>query len=376
MPETKARVQELYALLHAMPELGLQEVKTAAFLAEQLRTAGFAVQTGVAGTGVIGVLRGQKPGPVLALRADMDALKHLIDGKECAVHSCGHDAHSAMVLCVAEQAARRKLAAGTLKILFQPAEETLLGALGLVDAGAIADVDAIVGIHLRPEQEAKKGQATPALCHGASGRIETTIEGMAAHGGRPHLGVNAIDAAAAVVNAVNAIHMNPVVPSSIKVTKLLAGGAATNLIPDKAEMAMDVRAQENGLMQELLSKAEAAIANAAASVGAKARTRIKTGAPAAKYSEEMVELAQEAIVAVLGQAGLLPPIITPGAEDFHFYIQRKPTIKAAYIGLGCDLTPGLHHPQMKFDVGALINGVDILQHIVSKVLVPGCTIKR
>ena len=110
--------------------------------------------------------------------------------------ACALGVSDAMVLCVAEQAARRKPAAGTLKILFQPAEETLLGALALVDAGAIADVDAIVGIHLRPEQEAKKGQATPALCHGSSGRIETTIEGMAAHGGRPHLGVNAIDAAA------------------------------------------------------------------------------------------------------------------------------------------------------------------------------------
>ena len=367
-PETKARVEELYATLHGMPELGLKEVRTAAFLADHLRNAGYAVQTGVAGTGVIGVLRGDKPGPVLALRADMDALKHLIDGKECAIHSCGHDAHSAMVLCVAEQAAKRKLASGILKILFQPAEEILLGALGLIDAGAIADVDAMVGIHLRPEQEAKRGQATPALYHGSSGSIEATIEGVAAHGGRPHLGVNAIDAAAAVVNAINAIHMNPVVPYSIKVTKLLSGGAAKNLIPDRAEMMMDVRAQENGLMQELLKKAEAAIGNAAASAGAKAVTRIKLGAPAAEYTEEMVELAREAIVAVLGKTGLLPPVITPGAEDFHFYIKRKPTLKAAYIGLGCDLTPGLHHPQMKFDVGSLIQGVEILLHIVHKVL--------
>ena len=104
--DMKARVEELYATLHAMPELGLKEVRTAAFLAEQLRTAGYAVETGVGGTGVVGVLRGEQPGPVLALRADMDALKHLIDGKECAIHSCGHDAHSAMVLCVAEQAAQ------------------------------------------------------------------------------------------------------------------------------------------------------------------------------------------------------------------------------------------------------------------------------
>jgi amidohydrolase len=373
MSDPKARVEELYAILHGMPELGLQEVRTSAFLAEQLRRAGYAVQTGVAGTGVVGVLRGEQPGPVLALRADMDALKHLIDGQECAIHSCGHDAHSAMVLCVAEQAARRRLAAGTLKILFQPAEEILAGALGLIDAGAIADVDAIVGIHLRPEQEARRGQATPALYHGSSGRMDVTIEGVAAHGARPHLGVNAIDAAAAVVNVINAIHMNPVVPYSIKVTKLLAGGAATNLIPDRAELAIDVRAQQNGLMQELLRKAEAAIGHAAASVGARAVTRIKAGAPAAEYTEELVALAREAIVAVLGEEGLLPPIITPGAEDFHFYIQRQPTLKAAFIGLGCDLTPGLHHPQMRFDVGSLIHGVEILLYIIDRILNPART---
>ncbi len=365
-----ARVQALYATLHAMPELGLKETRTAAFLAQQLAQAGYAVQTGVGGTGVIGLLRGDRPGPVLALRADMDALKHLVEGQERAIHSCGHDAHSAMVLCVAELAARQQLAAGTLKILFQPAEETLAGALALIDAGAIADVDALVGIHLRPEQEAKKGQATPALCHGSSSRIETTIEGVAAHAGRPHLGGNAIDAAAAVVNAINAIHMNPVVPYSIKVTKLLAGGAATNLIPDKAEMAIDVRAQQNLLMDDLLRKAEAAIANAAAAVGAKVVTRIKRGAPAAEYAPEMVALAREAIVAVLGEPGLLPPLITPGAEDFHFYIKHKPALKAAYIGLGCDLTPGLHHPQMKFDPGSLIHGVNILLYIVNKLLNP------
>jgi amidohydrolase len=171
-----------------------------------------------------------------------------------------------------------------------------------------------------------------------------------------------------VVNAINAIHMNPVVPYSIKVTKLQAGGGATNVIPDKADMAMDVRAQNNSVMKELLRKAESAIGNAAASVGAKAVTQIKPGAPAAEYNEELVGLAREAIVAVLGKSGLLPPIITPGAEDFHFYVQRQPAIKAAYIGLGCDLTPGLHHPGMKFDVASLINGVNILEYIISKVL--------
>ena len=368
MSDTNARVQQLYSSLHATPEVGLQEVRTAAFLADQLRHAGFQVQTGVGGTGVVGRLLGEKTGPTLALRADMDALQHTLDGQPCAIHSCGHDAHSAIVLCVAELAAQQRLASGSLKILFQPAEEILAGALAFVDAGVIADVDAIVGIHLRPEQEAKKGQATPALYHGASNHIKATLHGLAAHAARPHLGINAIDAAAAVVHAINAIHMNPVVPHSIKVTQLAAGGPATNVIPDKADLAIDVRAQDNRVMQDLLQKADAAITHAASSAGAKAVTHIGRGVPAAEYSQDLVQLAREAILAVLGQPGLLPPITTPGAEDFHFYIQRKPSIQAAYIGLGCDLTPGLHHPQMKFDVASLSHGVRILHYIVHKKL--------
>lgn len=368
MTDAKARVEAVYTVLHGIPEIGLAEHQTSAFLAQQLKAAGYEVETGIGGTGVVGVLRGEAPGPTLALRADMDALHHIVNGQECAIHSCGHDAHSAMVLCVAEQAAKKKLAAGTLKILFQPAEETLAGALAMIEAGAIADVDIIVGIHLRPGQEAKLGEATPALYHGSSYIMEAAIEGVTAHGARPHLGVNAIDAAAAVVNAINAIHLNPVVPTSIKVTKLHAGGAALNAIPDKASLAMDLRSQDNALMNELIEKAQRAIENAAASVGAKAIATVKGGVPAAEYSPAIVELAKEAITQVLGEQGLLPPITTPGGEDFHFYIKYKPTMKAGYIGLGCDLSPGLHHPEMKFDTAALINGVDILRYVVGKTL--------
>jgi amidohydrolase len=366
MSDRQSRVTELYGILHSMPEVGHEEIKTAAFLAEQLKKAGYEVHTGVGGTGVVGVIRGAGPGPVLALRADMDALQHIVDSQSCAIHSCGHDAHMAMVLCVAEQAAKKGITSGALKIIFQPAEEKLSGALSIIDAGALDDVDAILGIHLRPSQEAKRGQATPALYHGSSYIMEAEIEGVAAHGARPHLGVNAIDAAAAVVNAINAIHLNPVIPTSIKVTRLHADAGALNAIPAKAELAIDLRSQDNGLMEEMITKARRAVENAAASVGAKAIAKVKGGVPGAEYSEEMIELAREAIVHVLGKEGLLPPITTPGGEDFHFFIKQKPTVKAGYIGLGCDLTPGLHHPEMKFDINALIDGVNILLYMVAK----------
>ena len=362
-----SNVKEYYAVLHENPELGHKEYKTSAWLAEKLTAAGYSVQAEIGGTGVIGTLTGALPGPVVVVRADMDALCHMIDGQECAVHSCGHDAHSAMVLAMAEQMAKQ-IGRGILKILFQPAEETLTGALCMIQAGVLDDADIVLGIHLRPFQEAKKGQATAALYHGASYILEATLEGVASHGARPHLGVNVIDAAAAVVNAVNAIHMNPVVPTTVKVTKLQAGGGALNAIPDKAELALDLRSQDNVLMEELIKKTTRAIETAAATVDAKANVTIKGGVPAAEYHPEIIALAEEAIREVLGHDGLLPPITTPGGEDFHFFVKHKPSIKAGYIGIGCDLTPGLHHPHMSFDVNALQGGVDILSYMVQKLL--------
>jgi len=215
MIDIAQKVLAHHSILHEMPEPAFAEHKTAAYLAEQLKTIGYAVQTGIGETGVTGKLESGKPGMVVALRADMDALVHTIGGKETPVHSCGHDAHCSMVLTAGAEIARRGLKAGALKIIFQPAEEVLTGALKMIDDGAIADVDVLIGMHLRPIQEAKKGQATPALYHGASYILEGTIEGKTAHGARPHLGINVVDAAASVVGALNAIRMNPAVPFSV-----------------------------------------------------------------------------------------------------------------------------------------------------------------
>ncbi|VBB08340.1 peptidase m20 [Lucifera butyrica] len=360
------RVQTIYEELHKMPEPGFRESRTAAYLAEKLRAAGFEVKTGLAGTGVTGLLCGKSPGPTVGVRADMDALLHWVEEKKVPIHSCGHDAHAAIVLAAAERAAAEGILRGALKVIFQPAEETLEGALQMIAAGAIDDVDQLIGLHLRPIQEAGLGQATPALFHGASVIVKVILQGTAAHGARPHLGVNVIDAAAAAVNAVNAIHVNPVVPATVKVTRLQAGGASLNAIPDKAEMALDLRAQNNETMEELLTKVQKAVERAADTVDAKAYVTVAGRVPAAEYNEEMVAVAREAILAVLGPAGLLSPIYTPGGEDFHFYTRAKPAIKSCYLGLGADLVPGLHHPAMQFDTRALNQGVSILLYMVHK----------
>jgi amidohydrolase len=368
MIDIAKKVLEIYSVLHEMPEAAFAEQRTAAFLAEQLKAAGYSVQTGVGGTGVTGRIESGRPGPVVALRADMDALTHTVNGKDTVLHSCGHDAHCSMTLTAALQIAGQGLKAGALKIIFQPAEEVLTGALKMIDEGAIDDVDIIIGMHLRPIQEAKKGQATPALYHGASYMLEAFIKGKSSHGARPHLGVNVIDAAAAAINGINAIRMNPTVPCSFKVTKIQAGGTSLNVIPDSAYMAIDLRSQDNSLMEELIQKVTRAVEAGAASVGAEADVKVKGGVPAAEHSPEIIEAAEKAIIDVLGKQGLLAPIVTPGGEDFHYFIKKKPTLMVGYVGLGCDLTPGLHNPEMKFDKPAMQDGVKILLNMVNRLI--------
>jgi amidohydrolase len=369
MADLASRVQELWDVLHQMPEVAFNEHKTSAYLAQQLLAAGYKVQTGVGGsTGVVGVLDSGKPGPVLALRADMDALMHVVDGKECVIHSCGHDGHMSTILTVAEELARQGVSRGKIKVLFQPAEETLSGALVLIKAGALDDVDVVLGMHLRPSQEARDGQAGSALYHGGGYVLDATLEGAAAHGARPHLGVNCADAAAAVVQAINSIHMDPLVPYSVKVTKIQIGGGPPNIIPDRGEMAFDLRCQLDAPMDQLIEKTKQAILTGAATVGAKATVTVRYGAPAAQYSEEIMALAKEAIVAELGPQGCIGPIYTTGTEDFHYFVKHKPSLKPGYIGLGCGLTPGVHHPGMRFNTAALIHGVNILLYMARKIM--------
>jgi amidohydrolase len=274
-----------------------------------------------------------------------------------------------MVLTAAEQLVQSKLIKkGKLKIIFQPAEEIGTGALAMIKGGAIEDVDMILGVHLRPIEELKMGQATPALYHCASQRLKGVFHGVQAHAARPHLGVNAINAAVEAITAVNAIHLNPNDAYSIKATQFISDSGVTNAIPAEATVIWDVRSEQNSTMIKLLEKAKTAITAGAATVGATVDASNYNGIPAAEYSDEAIELLSEAITAVYGPGGLHEPIKTVGGEDFHYYIKEKPSIKAGYFGLGCDLTPGLHSPEMRFNKAALEKGKDVLIYAVKKAL--------
>lgn len=364
------KVFEHYAYLHEIPELGFQEFKTSAYLSQQLKTAGFQVTDNFNGTtGIVATLESGVAGPTLALRADMDALGHVINGEPCARHTCGHDAHSSVVLTAAQELiAEKAIKKGRLKLIFQPAEELGTGALAMIAGGAIDDVDMIVGFHLRPAEECAVGTAIPAMYYSACVTLEATIRGQTAHAARPHLGVNALDAAASAVQAVNAVHLPPGKTWSAKATRFLCDAGVTNSIPDEARVVFDLRAAENEDMTLLQSRVERAIIQSAAAFGATAQIEVMKAMPAAEIDEEMSALVAASIKEVLGEAALMPVRSTPGSEDFFHYPVQRPQIKAGFWGLGTGLTPGLHHPDMRFELNALPGAVKIFKACVIKVL--------
>lgn len=363
MDTSKSYLEETYESLHQIPELGFQEEKTSAFIAEELKRMGYETLCGVGGTGVIGILESAEKGPVLALRSDMDALQFQNEKGEYQTHACGHDANAAMVLTAAKKAMEEGLRRGKLYVLFQPAEEQVEGATRVIKSGHLQEVEEMVGIHLRPIQEAALGQATPALFHGSITRMDIAIKGLNAHGARPHLGINAVDAAVLLINSLYMIRANPSIPHSLKVTCLHAGGDSFNIIPDQAKLVIDIRAQTNELMKDLIGSVKRSVEHTVSSIGAQAAIDFIDTVPAADYDDEMIAIAKEAIEEELGEA--LAPIVTPGSEDFHFF-REKLGIKTTYIGLGADLTPGLHHPEMKFNKKALLYGANILYRFVQK----------
>ncbi|MDO5713260.1 MAG: amidohydrolase [Tissierellia bacterium] len=355
-------VNQVFEFLHSHPEEGWKEYETSKYIIKELKEMGLEVKEKAGSdTGVIGILDTKKAGPILGLRGDIDALVFEKDGEKYCFHACGHSAHGAMVLATAKRFAENPPSHGKIYFIFQPAEEVLGGAESIVASHVIDDVQEIFGIHLRPEYETPMGEATPALVHAASQRILATIHGKNAHGARPHLGVNAVEIAVAITEALQRLHFNPKIGHSLKVTKIVGGSDMVNIIPDRCEIGMDIRAVENGLMDEMLKKIKETMIGITSLMGGELTFDLQGGVPAAEYDEELIESARVAIEKVLGKAA--PIVYTEGGEDFHYYTQLLKA-KSVYLGLGCGLVPGLHDPEMTFNEDALANGVDILEELL------------
>ncbi|MYL49309.1 amidohydrolase [Halobacillus litoralis] len=360
-------IGKIYKHLHDHPEISWHENNTTDYIERLLGKTSFRVQRFNDCPGVVAELGQGKP--CVAIRADIDALWQEVDGEFRANHSCGHDAHMSIVLhtlfALEERRADWK---GTLRVIFQPAEETIEGAIAMVEKGVVDDVDYLFGLHLRPIQELRSGEFSPAIQHGAVRFLEGRIEGEDAHGARPHLNKNAIELGAELVQLLNNIHVDPMVPHSAKVTSFHSGGKSTNIIPGRATFSIDVRAQTNEVMDELMAKIKSACHALSNLHGTGVQVDEKAQVPAAVINEEAASYLEQGILKVRGEDALKPAIQTTGGDDFHFYTIRKPELKASMLAVGCDLQPGLHHPHMTFDQSAMPDASRVLVETVIGVL--------
>lgn len=359
LAQLRPTIESLFDHFHQNPEVSWEEFKTTEFIQSYLEQQGFSVQTFDDCTGLI--VEAGSGDFCIGLRTDMDALWQEVNGIYKANHSCGHDAHMTMVIGTMLLLKNlNMLEKAKFKFIFQPAEEKGTGALKMVEKKVVDDVDFLYGVHLRPIQELEDGCAVPAIYHGAAKFITGEIIGEDAHGARPHLGQNAIEIGAAIVNEIKGIHLDPMVPYTAKMTKFHAGGDSGNIIPGKAAFSLDLRAQSNKVMEELTKKVEHIFQSISSLHGVEITFETKANVAAAEVHLEAVQYMKQAIEDTLGEKGSKGPIISSGGEDFHFYTLRKPSIKATMLGLGCGLTPGLHHPNMTFNHEAMFSGIEIL----------------
>ncbi|HWK23513.1 MAG TPA: amidohydrolase [Ureibacillus sp.] len=342
---------------HNQPEVSWKEVETTKKIASILDDMNINYKYFSDITGLVAEIgQGEE---VIAVRADIDALWQEVDGTMRANHSCGHDANISMVLGALLQLKDVPLKK-RIRFIFQPAEETGGGAIEMVKHGVIDDVSYLFGVHLRPIEELPLGKVTPAIHHGAAMFLKGAIQGIDAHGARPHQGKNAIDVVFAIQQMLKNIYINPFEVYSAKLTKIVADGGSTNIIPGNATFSMDVRAQKNSVLDELQKKIEEGFRAISSMFGVEVKWDWVDRTPGAEVSEEATKIAKDSIVEALGTEYLENPISTPGSDDFHFYTVLRPNLKAAMIGVGADLTPGLHHPKMTFNKDALIIGAKVL----------------
>lgn len=363
LAELRPDILDIFNYLHLHPEVSWKEVNTTDYVQRILEESGWRVTRFSDTTGLVaetGVGR-----RCIALRADMDALWQEVDGVFQANHSCGHDAH--MTIILGTVLLLNKLGQtlnGRVKVIFQPAEEKGTGALKMIEKGAVDDVDVLFGVHLRPVQELSFGQATPAILHGSAQFIEGAIQGEESHGARPHLGTNSIEVATSMVQLLNQIHVDPGVPHSIKMTKLQAGGESLNIIPGCASFGLDLRAQTNEVMGLIEEKLDQIFVHLAQLYPVEISAEKKALVAAAQECKEAETLMEAAIIQALGEESLAAPLVTTGGDDFHFYAIQRPHLKATMLGLGCDLTPGLHHPKMTFNHEAIFQGIETMTQVV------------
>jgi amidohydrolase len=371
--------------LHQQPELGFQEKLTAEFVSQKLQKWGIEHQTGIAETGIVATIKGGKidSGKVLAIRADMDALpiqelnevpyKSQHDG---VMHACGHDGHTAIALGTAYYLqSNRQNFAGTVKIIFQPAEEGPGGAKPMISAGVLKnpDVDAIIGLHLWNNLPLGTVGVRAGALMAAVECFKCTILGKGGHGAMPHQTIDSIVVAAQIVNALQTIvsrNVDPIDSAVVTVGELHAG-TKLNIIPDTARMSGTIRYFKPDLKGFFQKRIEQIIAGVCQSHGASYDLEYWELYPPTINDAGMAEFVRSQAEQVIETPlGVVPECQTMGGEDMSYFLQAVP---GCYFFLGSanpakDLAYPHHHPRFDFDETALPMGVEIFVRCVEKFL--------
>ena len=330
--------------LHAHPELGFQEERTAALVAGKLAGWGIAVERGLGGTGVVGIVKNGQSARAVGLRADMDALPMTelntfahasrAPGK---MHACGHDGHTAMLLAAARHLARRRDFDGTAYLIFQPAEESGGGARKMIEDGLFRrfPMDAVFAMHNWPGMPAGQFAVGPGPVMASSSEFEIILRGKGGHAALPHLGADPVLAGCALVQALQGIvsrNMNPLEPGVLSVTMFHAGDA-DNVSPNEARIAGTVRAFSHEALDLIEQRMREMAEHMSAAHGVHCAFAFRRNYPPTVNDPAQAAFMRQVMVETFGEGNVLPQVPAMTAEDFSFMLQARPGAYA-FIGNG------------------------------------------
>lgn len=359
--------------LHAHPELSFQEKNTSDFIIKKLESLGITeIKTGIGGYGIVATIEGGD-GPVVALRADMDALPiqeetkvDFASTKAGVMHACGHDAHTAMLLGAAkllvEDAKMGKLE-GSVKLLFQPAEEDtdengLTGAPYILKSGAIDDVKAAIALHVCPWRETGEIQVNKGPSMANIDNFSLDITGAGGHGGYPHQANDPIWITSFVLSGIYSLisrKLNPLEVGTISIGEI-HGGSTVNVIPNQVELKGTIRSYTKEIRKQLIEELKM-VASVVETFGGKYELTIEEGEPALHNNEEITELVKRTAKSLYPSMQIYEEPFGMGGEDFGFIAERIPSAMAF---IGCKLKGELHSPFFEIDENVLPIGVALL----------------
>ncbi|MEE8567372.1 MAG: amidohydrolase [Anaerolineales bacterium] len=364
--ESEALADEIIAQrrdFHRHPELGFQEHRTAGIVADAMNDLGLKICTGVAETGVIALLKGERPGPTILLRFDMDALPiqeetgasyaSTFDG---VMHACGHDGHTAIGMAVAKLLhSHRQDLPGTVKLVFQPAEEGLNGAERMVEEGVLLDPtpDYTLAMHLWNDKPVGWIGVTPGTAMAGSERLEIEIAGRGGHGAAPHQTADPVLATAQVICALQSVvsrNLDPGKPAVVSVTKIQAGDAF-NVIPSRALLGGTIRTFDGEVRDLVLQRVKEIVCGIAEAMGCEAKVKIKRLTPPVINNQALAIRIQSLIKRVFPEAIVDSEEVVMGSEDMAFMMEDVPGCYM-FVGSG-NPAKGLdaphHNPHYDFD---------------------------